>query len=327
MSLVSVIIPAYNCALFLEASLRSVQAQTYSNLDIVVIDDGSTDKTLTIAQAAAAQDARIRVFTQPNSGTPAAARNAGWRVATGEYIAFLDGDDLYHPEKIADEVRVLQAYPALDIVFCDVVQFQTDASNPANACYLRDRNFLDVAAAYLQTQSDDVYLCADNFYIFMSTQFTCLCTPSVLIRRRALLQEKECFPEHLTVGEDIDLWFRLARRVKIGFLNRALTYYRHHREGVTKNEERSLRGGIEAHRANLERGRDVFSPADAKKLRRMLARQHFSLAYLRFLAGHKREARALYQQARNYDAAVFSRIAWLKTFLPDFAIKRLWSAP
>lgn len=321
---VSIIVPAYNCAPYLAETLQTLCGQTERDIEIIVIDDGSTDGTLRVAQAQAAQDPRIRVFTQSNSGTPAAARNRGMREARGEFIAFVDGDDLYHPEKIACQLQVLHDHPELDIVFCDVVQFSTDPHNPNNECYLRDRDFVNAAAAYLEKLPDGVYRCTEHFYRFMSTRFTCLCTPNVLIRLHVLQRETVWFPENFTIGEDLDLWFRLAQHAKIGYVNLALAYYRHHRAGITKNPEHNLRGAIAAHSANLLRGMPVFSTEETMIVRRMLARQHFSLAYLRFLALDRGEARALYQQARHYDPRVFSRVAYLKTFLPRAVVKTVW---
>ncbi|MGF7213252.1 glycosyltransferase involved in cell wall biosynthesis [Skermanella aerolata] len=105
--LVSVIIPAYNAERFLPATLRSAQFQTYPNLEILIVDDGSTDGTTGLADAAASADRRIRVLRRSNAGV-AAARNAGIEVARGRFIAPLDADDLWHPEKIARQVEVMR---------------------------------------------------------------------------------------------------------------------------------------------------------------------------------------------------------------------------
>ncbi len=321
---VSIIVPAYNCATYLAEALQSLREQSERDIEIIVVDDGSTDATRHIAQAQAAHDLRIRVFTQRNSGTPAAARNRGLREARGEFVAFLDADDLYHPEKIARQLQALQDHPELDIVFCDVVQFTTDPYDPKNACYLRDRDFVNAAAAHLEKLVEDVYGCRDSFYRFMSTRFTCLSTQGVFMRRRVLQQETVWFDENFVIGEDIDLWFRLALRTKIGYVNQPLAYYRHHDVSITKDSEAYVRGTIAAHSANLARGMIVFSAEEVITLRRKLAGHYFSLAYLRFLALEMREARALYQQARDYDPAVFSRLAWLKTFIPKPVVNAVW---
>src|SRR6266481_2960226 len=96
--LTSVVIPAYNAELFLERTLRSALRQTHSNLEVIVVDDGSTDKTRVIAEAAAAIDDRVRIISVPNGGV-AKSRNIGIAEANGEFVAFLDADDLWHPAK------------------------------------------------------------------------------------------------------------------------------------------------------------------------------------------------------------------------------------
>src|SRR5258708_13982195 len=94
-----VVIPAYTAEPFLERTLRSALRQTHSNLEVIVVDDGSTDNTRVIAEAAAATDDRVRIISVPNGGV-AKARNIGIAEASGEFVAFLDADDLWHPTKI-----------------------------------------------------------------------------------------------------------------------------------------------------------------------------------------------------------------------------------
>lgn len=106
--LVTVVVPAYNASATIAATLASVQAQTYTQLDIVVIDDGSTDDTARRVARMAHTDPRIRLAQQSNRGV-AAARNHGVRVARGSLIAPLDADDLWHPTKVAQQVERLQA--------------------------------------------------------------------------------------------------------------------------------------------------------------------------------------------------------------------------
>jgi glycosyltransferase involved in cell wall biosynthesis len=106
--LVSVIIPAYNSQRFLPMTLASARAQTYKDLEIVVVDDGSTDATPEIAEEAAQADHRVRVVYQRNAGV-AAARNRGIVEAHGDYVAPLDADDIWHPRNIALQVEALKA--------------------------------------------------------------------------------------------------------------------------------------------------------------------------------------------------------------------------
>jgi glycosyltransferase involved in cell wall biosynthesis len=105
--LVSIIIPAYNAQRFLRMTLSSAQAQTYPDLEIIVVDDGSTDATAEIAESVGQVDKRVRVVRQRNSGV-AAARNRGLAEARGEYVAPLDADDLWHPQNLALQMEAIR---------------------------------------------------------------------------------------------------------------------------------------------------------------------------------------------------------------------------
>ena len=118
--LVSVIVPAYNAERFLGRALRSGLAQTYPNLEIIVVDDGSTDRTPEVIRSFT--DARVRHLSQPNRGQ-GAARNLGIRASAGRYVTFLDADDVYLPLKVERQVEFLTVHPDCEVVFCDALHF------------------------------------------------------------------------------------------------------------------------------------------------------------------------------------------------------------
>jgi succinoglycan biosynthesis protein ExoO len=113
---VSVLIAAYNASTFLHRAVRSALAQTYAPLEILIIDDASTDNTLAIANALTADDSRVRVLTLPFNSGPAAARNAGLNAARGDWIAILDADDAYTPSRL-EALTSAQNGKHIDIVF------------------------------------------------------------------------------------------------------------------------------------------------------------------------------------------------------------------
>ena len=115
MPAVSIVMPAYNVAPYIREAICSALAQTYTDFELIVVDDGSKDDTAAIAKELAEQDARIRLVQQPNRGL-AGARNTALRAARGEFFALLDSDDWWEREFLAEQIAILEANPDVDIV-------------------------------------------------------------------------------------------------------------------------------------------------------------------------------------------------------------------
>ncbi|MDX2098790.1 MAG: glycosyltransferase family 2 protein, partial [Leptolyngbyaceae cyanobacterium bins.59] len=111
---VSVVLPVYNVQSYIQQTVTSVLNQTYSDFELLIVDDGSTDRSIEFCRQCT--DPRLRILSQQNRGL-AGARNTGIRHATGEYIALLDGDDLWHPEKLERHVQHLDRTPRVGISF------------------------------------------------------------------------------------------------------------------------------------------------------------------------------------------------------------------
>lgn len=107
-SLVSIIMPLYNCEAFVVDSIKSVQEQTYTNWELIIVDDRSTDESYQIAYKYAEEDERIRLFQSEKNGGAAAARNYAIKMASGSYIAFLDSDDIWFPNKLENQLNFMQ---------------------------------------------------------------------------------------------------------------------------------------------------------------------------------------------------------------------------
>jgi glycosyltransferase involved in cell wall biosynthesis len=180
---VSIIIPCYNYARFLPDAVASVLAQTFTDWELIVVDDGSTDATLTTARQLMARhpDRRIRVFQQPNAG-PAAARNTGAERAAGEYMLFLDADDMLAPTLLECAVAILREQPAVGFVYSGMRLFGQDRHEwPSVAFDLRR-------------------LALDNYVL-----------PHALVRRAAWRQVGGFDMIHFPYGfEDWDFWLRVA---------------------------------------------------------------------------------------------------------------------
>lgn len=161
--LVSVVMPAYNARAYIEATLRSVQAQTYPRFEVLVVDDMSSDGTLEIVEAVAAQDARVRLIRlDRNFGGPAGPRNVGVRQAQGEWIAFLDADDIWHPDKLRLQLDVLRRTGA---AFCSsrMIDFADEAEldfKPVDKIETVELSFLSQLIK-LRTPTSSVVVAAD----------------------------------------------------------------------------------------------------------------------------------------------------------------------
>lgn len=218
--LVSVVIPAYNAAGFIAETLESVLGQTYRPLEIIVVDDGSRDGTPEVVERFASHG--VRLIRQENAG-PSAARNRGIAVATGTYIAFLDADDLWLPEKTARQVEVMEEHPDMGLLFGDMVNFGPAGREPVSHF---EKNGLD--ATYF---GDPLYLEDAFLKIFRNNVIP---TPAVLVRA-SLLARTGGFDERFRFSEDYLLWLRCARGARIGYQTGPMTLRRLHDANLTRD--------------------------------------------------------------------------------------------
>jgi teichuronic acid biosynthesis glycosyltransferase TuaG len=218
--LISIVMPAYNAERYLTASIASVQCQTFTDWELLVIDDGSIDTTAEIARSCADDDARIKVFSQSNGGQ-AKARNTGLAASRGNLIAFLDADDLWLPEKLAAQIAVLDR-TNVDLVFSDGYIFSEDGAE--------DRfNILPGEARG-----------AEMFRtLFTSNR---IATLSVLVKRH-VLDSVGRFDEDRAYQncEDYDLWMRLAKNGASFYgMPEKLMRYRRHSDATTYTASKLL---------------------------------------------------------------------------------------
>lgn len=207
---ISIIVPTYNYAHFIVDCLESIFSQTYKDFEVIVVDDGSTDDT---AQVLEKYKGRIRYIHQENRGLPAA-RNTGIRAAQGEYLAFLDSDDLWLPNKLDEQIRVLRNDADMGIIFSDASAFN-------------ERGVM--RESILKEENICTGFCFQR--LFMGNY---LVMPTVMIRKRCL-EKSGLFDESLTAVEDYDLWLRISLYYKIGFVSKILAQYRVHPSNMSKD--------------------------------------------------------------------------------------------
>jgi glycosyltransferase involved in cell wall biosynthesis len=202
--LVSVVMAVRNGAEFLRESVESILAQSFDDLEFIIIDDGSTDETPEILQKYTSADRRVRIYTQENRGL-AAALNRGWRLAQGEFVARMDADDVAKPERIARQVQFLKAHPETAVV--------------GTACEFINRDGSRRVPMTLPSEDCEIKKTLANG--------NCLAHPSVMIRKSALT-EAGGYRSTFLYAEDYDLWLRIAERHRLANLGDPLLSYRLH---------------------------------------------------------------------------------------------------
>lgn len=212
---VSVVIPAYNAEPFIHRTVASVLSQTFGDLEVLVVDDGSTDATATIVQAF---DDRVRLIPQANAGV-AAARNRGLAEARGEFVAFIDHDDLWYPDKLQHQIQLLDAKPNVGLVY-------------GNA------QFVDLSDQRMWT-----YLAPSRLHrgkVLMPLFLDCFIPLLTVVMRASLLKEVGQFVSRWHIAEDYDLFLRASERTEVDYVEGIVAGYRIHPGNLSKNFTRRL---------------------------------------------------------------------------------------
>lgn len=229
--LVSVVIPAYNRATLIGETLESVYGQTYEPLEVIVVDDGSSDSLEAALSPYIPRGLRL-IRHEVNKGAPAA-RNTGIAAARGEFVAFLDSDDLWEPEKTARQVEKMLA-STLDtaLVYSGIRKIDQDGR------FLGFKTPAKKGEIYLD-------LLAENWIGSTST---------ALVRASALAHVGG-FDTTLRSRQDLDLWLRLAREFRIDFVDAPLVIYRVHTDRISSNVDSRIQGYeslLSKYRADIE---------------------------------------------------------------------------
>jgi glycosyltransferase involved in cell wall biosynthesis len=220
-----------------------VRRQKYSPLEIIVVDDCSTDDTATILTTEGADDASLLVIRLVQNGGAAAARNAGIAEARGEFVAFLDADDEWLPEKLARQMQVIAQSPDMSLVACNSRFVKLDGT-------VEESLYGDLPPA----RGPEAWrvLLAYNF----------IATPTVVARRR-IIEQVGRFDPDLVIGEDQDLWIRLALAGEIGYVDQTLSVVHEQSDGLSRRSTlRILEFSMPMLRRHFEEQRHRLSQAE-----------------------------------------------------------------
>lgn len=200
--LISVIIPTFNKAQFIEEAVESVLGQSYRNLEIIVVDDGSTDNTRDVLRK---YQNNIAYISQNNNG-PSSARNYGIRTARADHIAFLDSDDVWFPEKLEAQMEVMSRNQTIGLVGCGAYTIDSEGR---------------IEKEYISEE----YHTRQEFLKDLQTRKISF-NPSIVLVKRTCMDRVGGFKEELHYGEDWDLWLRIVKQCEVEFIRKALVKLR-----------------------------------------------------------------------------------------------------
>lgn len=278
---VSVVIPAYNAAAFIAGAVESVLAQTFTDFEVIVVNDGSPD-TNELERALAPFLEQIVYLKQENRG-PSGARNAAIEAARGQYVALLDSDDVWLPDYLAQQMRLLKADPQLDLIYGDAWLFGDST--------LAGKTFMEGAPSRGPVTFESLLRYESS-----------IITSCVVARRQALI-DAGLFDEAFIRCEDFDLWLRLAHRgSRISYHKQALARHRAHGESLAADAIRMVEAQIKV----LEKAITLLPLTTAqqelidKQLVNCAAQIALEQGKRHFMAGEYEQAAHALRQANNF---------------------------
>lgn len=300
---VSVIIPTYNCGQYITEAIESVLSQTYKDVEIVVVDDGSEDNTKEVL-AKYIDQRTIKYCYQKNQG-PGAARNTGIKASEGAFLAFLDADDILLPKSLERRVEFLEKCYGVYLVFSDYFK-QNDFESVPKVGFLRERRFVDMFGGAVKKRTGDeiVFNCKEYFDIAIK-DYVYVHTCGVLLRK-AIIDRIGLFRTDFSIGEDNEFWFRICSRYDIGYVDKPLYFYRTYASNLTKNKLKLSENAIKYYTFLLD---SYGSDQHVKRaLKKKLADQQFWLGYCYMEKGERKLA--LGQYLRSILSNPFNAASW-----------------
>lgn len=289
MEKVSIIIPTFNRIHTLPDAIVSASRQSYTNVEIIVIDDGSTDNT---EKTVTTRFKEVKYIYQENAG-PGSARNTGIKAAQGKYIAFLDSDDLWEPDKIGLQVELMEKQKEIALCCTD---------------------FKEVAGERVRHNSVHENMTVKNGSIFehlLKNQF--IKTSTVMVRAE-VLRKTGLFHEKLRAFEDRFLWFDIARAANIYFLDNCLVTARIQGDNLTSDQLLMYESFNSLYTALLKQKN--LTPYQRYLIRKALSQKHNDMAYNSRMKGQTDNARALYVKSFLTYPSFLSFFGFFKTFIP-----------
>lgn len=268
---ISIICPCYNSEKYLSEGLASVTAQTYSNFELIIINDGSTDGSAKIAEEYKRFDSRIKLISQKNSGKPSIARNVGIRVSSGDLVTFLDADDVFEPSRLEEIVYAFELNPDCSIVTHDYRRLSKDGLCLSRGI-IRDK-WLKYNMDKLFMKRDTVLVSQQDLYNYMLDNWFFIHTSTIAIRVADYEKNELLFDESLVYYEDINKWCELVVNRKVIFLDKVLSSYRKTPGSLMSNTLASDMAGVDFYRRHQRAPLTSISKETSSNIERKLIKE------------------------------------------------------
>jgi glycosyltransferase involved in cell wall biosynthesis len=306
----SVIVPTYNRSGYVRECLLALRKAGVPDLEVIVADDGSTDDT---REVVAATDPAAKYLWQPNTGTPATARNVAFAVSRGRYVGFLDCDDAWLPEVPAKAVALLDRHPEVDALFADARMGNPDQGYVSWIETAGQVEFFRLP--HREPEPGFRVLERGPFFRRMALRNPVFIGATIL--RREAFAAAGGFDPSLCGAADWELWLRMAHRVTWGYMAEPLAVYTRHLDNMSSNFDTMTAEFAQALRNVL--AKCDLSPADRGYVRERLAAQLFNHAYLAYDRGDRATARRRFAAAiRAGDRRPYTLALAASCYLPGW---------
>jgi len=290
---VSVVIPTYNCAAYLLHTIASVTAQSFPDFEIIIVDDGSTDQTKSLVYQS---DHRVRYVSQEHTGIPAKARNKGLELVCGEFVAFLDSDDSWAPDKLERQVQLMEKEVDLGLCFTDHCTFGAAEDN--RSAFNQARAALDRLQKKQVAQDDYVITSPTLLEDCLMRGPIPLWTSSILVRRICLEQAGQ-FNEEMPLDDDTQMWLRLAKQCRVGYIDKVLARRRIRASSITAGVKQRKEFAYSLRSLETLDQWIPLSETERSAIQKRIAQISFSVGYDDFTRGNLEGARQWFWSSLN----------------------------
>ncbi len=310
--MVSVIITTFNRAGLVCHAIESVLAQTYTDVEVIVVDDGSTDGTESVVRG---YGARVRYMRQGHAGQ-SSAQNHGMSVATGKYLAHLDSDDLWQPWHLEQCVQALEDDPEIGLVFTDHERFDEHGILMSSFFSAHPSIF----GLPCRKVKGKVRVLDDGLWISLLRETYVMV--GAVVMKTAVFRDVGGFDTRLAYSQDWEYWLRIARAFPVACICSPSLRVRHHSGNMSGNLAKQKRGEVDVLKL-VRREYPGLEPAVAGIVRAEIAARSYDAGYQFFSHGDNKQARLMFQEGwKHGNRNARSVMYWIASCLPAGLVRR-----